>query len=54
MPTKRFISINGKVIGEISGGVRTNYAHDALGSVTGTIVGASLQNPTPISPLVPC
>lgn len=45
MAITNYYSVTGQVIGErISAGSRTNYAVDALGSVTGTLVGDSLQN----------
>ena len=45
MPTTNYYSVNGKIVGErIASGSRINYATDALGSVTGTLVGPSLQN----------
>ena len=35
--TKNYYTVNGRIIGESTGGVRTNYLPDALGSVTATV-----------------
>ncbi|MBV6459450.1 MAG: hypothetical protein HONBIEJF_02598 [Fimbriimonadaceae bacterium] len=37
MPKRQYHIVDGRVIGETSGGVRTDYLRDALGSVTGTV-----------------
>ena len=37
MPVTNYYSVEGEIIGEASGGVRTDYLTDALGSVTGTV-----------------
>lgn len=37
MPKRQYHIVNGKIIGETTGGVRTDYLTDALGSVTGTV-----------------
>ncbi|HMS56857.1 MAG TPA: RHS repeat-associated core domain-containing protein [Fimbriimonadaceae bacterium] len=37
MPVKRYVSINGRLRGEITAGVRTDYLTDAIGSITGTV-----------------
>lgn len=37
MVSKSYLTINGKIHGEVSGGVATGYATDALGSVTATV-----------------
>jgi RHS repeat-associated protein len=45
MAVINYIRLGNRLLGERPlGGSRTNYATDALGSVTGTIGGASLQN----------
>lgn len=41
---RSFYTVNGLIIGERTSVGRINYATDALGSVTGTLVGAQLQN----------
>lgn len=35
--TKAYYSVNGRILGEASGGTRLDYMTDALGSVTGTV-----------------
>ena len=40
MLTKDYYSLDGQIIGESTGGVRTYYLHDALGSVTATTKAA--------------
>lgn len=35
--TTNYYTVNGRIIGESTGGVRTNYLPDALGSVTATV-----------------
>jgi len=37
MPVTNYYSVEGEIIGEATGGVRTDYLTDALGSVTGTV-----------------
>jgi len=37
MPVTNYLTANGEIIGESTGGVRTDYLTDALGSVTGTV-----------------
>ena len=37
MPVTNYLTVNGEIIGETTGGVRTDYLTDALGSVTATI-----------------
>ncbi|MBV6459442.1 MAG: hypothetical protein HONBIEJF_02590 [Fimbriimonadaceae bacterium] len=37
MPKRQYHIVEGEIIGETSGGVRTDYLTDALGSVTGTV-----------------
>ena len=45
MAMKRsFYTVNGEIIGEGTSGGEINYATDALGSVTGTLVGSALVN----------
>ena len=45
MGTTNYVRFGNRIIGERPfAGSRTNYATDALGSVTGTLVGAALQN----------
>ncbi|HRJ28098.1 MAG TPA: hypothetical protein PLO61_11410 [Fimbriimonadaceae bacterium] len=45
MPTTNYHSVNGVLIGESTGGVRTDYLTDALGSVTATMdQSANIKN----------
>src|SRR5689334_17180341 len=45
MGVTNYITVNELIVGEeFLGGGRTDYAVDALGSVTGTLVGGVLQN----------
>jgi RHS repeat-associated protein len=45
MPVTNYFSLNGQIIGEqTTGGSRIDYAVDALGSVTGTLVNGAIQN----------
>ena len=44
MAVTNYHTVNGRVIGETTGGVRTDYMRDALGSVTGTTVAGVVQN----------
>src|ERR1035437_1780098 len=44
MPVTNYYTVDGEIIGESTGANAINYATDALGSVTGTLVGGSLQN----------
>jgi len=37
MPVTNYLTVNGEIIGESTGGVRTDYLTDALGSVTATV-----------------
>jgi hypothetical protein len=37
-------TINGRVVGENTNGIQTDYMRDALGSVTGTTVAGVVQN----------
>jgi len=37
MPVTNYLTVNGEIIGETTGGVRTDYLTDALGSVTATV-----------------
>jgi len=42
MAVTNYYSVEGEVIGEATGGVRTDYLTDALGSVTGTVNASSV------------
>ena len=44
MPVTNYYTVDGEIIGERTGASRVNYATDALGSVTGTLVGDALQS----------
>ena len=44
MPVTNYCTVDGEIIGEGTSGSEINYATDALGSVTGTLVGDQLQN----------
>ena len=44
MPVTNYYTVDGEIIGERTGSNTINYATDALGSVTGTLVGGQLQN----------
>jgi len=37
MPVKNYVNINGRAVAEHTGGVRTSYLTDALGSITATV-----------------
>jgi len=44
MPVTNYYTVDGEIVGESTGSTVINYATDALGSVTGTLVGGQLQN----------
>jgi len=44
MPVTNNYTVDREIIGERTNAGRVNYATDALGSVTGTLVGDALQN----------
>ena len=44
MPVTNYYTVDGAIIGESTSAGAINYATDALGSVTGTLVGGQLQN----------
>ena len=41
---RSFYTVDGEIVGESTGSTTINYARDALGSVTGTLVNGQLQN----------
>lgn len=44
MAITNYYTVDGEIVGERTGSSTINYATDALGSVTGTLVGGQLQN----------
>ena len=44
MPTTNYVTVNGMIIGESTGGVNRAYGLDALGSVVAMYTGTSVEN----------
>jgi hypothetical protein len=44
MAVTNYYTVDGEIVGESTSAGAINYATDALGSVTGTLVGGQLQN----------
>jgi len=54
MPTKTYYSVAGEIIAEETGGVRTDYITDALGSIVGTVdSNQAVQNAFRYQPFEP-